>query len=183
MARMATRANAIARERAGRIGPGRHPRHLRPVLPDDAPDVSVESTQQDGFITIFMTLVSLWPTDEKRDTRTQKRDKKREAIVTATAAIARERAGRIGPGRHPRHLRPVLPDDKKRETKVVIRESIQLTRPERHQGAQGEDGADGELLLLYFIISVCAIMPQSPAIVTATAAIARERAGRLMAHG
>ena len=54
-----------------------------------------------------MTLVSLWPTDEKRDTRTQKRDKKRE-------------------------------------TKVLIRESIQLTRPERHQGAQGEDGADGD---------------------------------------
>jgi hypothetical protein len=46
-----TATAAIARERAGRIGPGRHPRHLRPVLPDDAPDVSVESTH--GLTLLF----------------------------------------------------------------------------------------------------------------------------------
>ncbi|KAJ5498776.1 hypothetical protein N7453_007827 [Penicillium expansum] len=33
------------------------------------------------------------------------------AIVTATAAIARERAGRRGHGPHPRHPRPMVPDD------------------------------------------------------------------------
>ena len=32
----------------------------------------------------------------------------------------------------------------KRETKGLIRELIQLTRREHHQGAQGEDGADGD---------------------------------------
>ncbi|KAJ5411622.1 uncharacterized protein N7487_005981 [Penicillium crustosum] len=33
------------------------------------------------------------------------------AIITATAAIARERAGRRNQGPHPRHPRPMLPDD------------------------------------------------------------------------
>jgi hypothetical protein len=62
-----TATAAIARERAGRIGPGRHPRHLRPVLPDDAPDVSVESTHGltllFPFLSLFCVIVSrfsLW---------------------------------------------------------------------------------------------------------------------------
>jgi hypothetical protein len=46
-----TATAAIARERAGRIGSGRHPRHPRPALPDDAPDVSVESTH--GLTLLF----------------------------------------------------------------------------------------------------------------------------------
>ncbi|KAJ5977821.1 hypothetical protein PENPOL_c001G04564 [Penicillium polonicum] len=33
------------------------------------------------------------------------------AIITATTAIARERAGRRDQGPHPRHPRPALPDD------------------------------------------------------------------------
>lgn len=37
-----TATAAIARERAGRRDQGPHPRHPRPMLPDDAPDVSVE---------------------------------------------------------------------------------------------------------------------------------------------
>lgn len=41
-----TATAAIARERAGRRGQGPHPRHPRPMLPDDAPDVSVELTHE-----------------------------------------------------------------------------------------------------------------------------------------
>lgn len=37
-----TATAAIARERAGRRNQGPHSRHPRPMLPDDAPDVSVE---------------------------------------------------------------------------------------------------------------------------------------------
>ncbi|KAJ6184370.1 hypothetical protein N7519_005671 [Penicillium mononematosum] len=55
------------------------------------------------------------------------------AIVTATAAIARERAGRIGPGRHPRHPRPALPDDapdvhpaRPRENKIDVEVDTRL---------------------------------------------------------
>lgn len=49
-----TATAAIARERAGRIGPGRHPRHPRPALPDDAPDVSVESTHGSTLLFPFI---------------------------------------------------------------------------------------------------------------------------------
>ena len=41
-----TATAAIARERAGRRGQGPHPRHPRPMVPDDAPDVSVEYTHE-----------------------------------------------------------------------------------------------------------------------------------------
>lgn len=61
-----TATTAIARERAGRRDQGPHPRHPRPALPDDAPDVSVEQTHELrllfhcllSFICLFMSRFS-----------------------------------------------------------------------------------------------------------------------------
>lgn len=53
-----TATAAIARERAGRRGHGPHPRHPRPMVPDDAPDVSVESTH--GLRLLFASFYVLF---------------------------------------------------------------------------------------------------------------------------